>query len=407
MRILQVNKFNFSAGGADKYFMTLTAQLQAAGQETAVFSMAHPQNNASPWSRYFVSDINFHSPSWSERLKIPGRMIYSREAARQFGRLLDDFKPEIIHCHNIYHQLSPSILPEAKKRGRPVVMHLHDYKLACPNYRLFSQDKFCDACLRQKSYYPCVQRNCYESFSRSFLAYLEMTIHHDWLHIYEKNIDLLIAPSNFIKEIMVRAGWPTEKIAVVYNPAPEVTAALPEKDYFLYFGRLSPEKGIADLINAVKLNGAKLQIVGDGPQAPALKKIAAPEIASGQIKFFGHLEGQKLAEAVAGARAIVIPSRWPENMPLSLLESLACSKIIIASRVGGLPEIIREGKNGFLFTPGLIEELAQKIKAVSSLPPENLKLIKIQAQETARKLNPRDHLDAIMKIYLKLAKKSA
>jgi len=410
MRVLQVNKFYYPSGGADKYCLYLEKALKAAGHEVAVFAMADPKNEPSPWSDYFVSPIDFHSPRWSEKVRLPGRMIYSREARRKFARLLDDFRPDIIHCHNIYHQLSPAILPEATKRKIPVIMHAHDYKLICPNYKLFTQEKFCRECPSKNSYWPCIKNNCYGHFSRSALASWEMYLHHKRWHIYEKNLDLLIAPSGFMKDQLIAAGWPTAKVALIYNPAPKVSQRVPssgeEKDYLLYFGRLSAEKGVADLIAAIKDTGANLHLAGSGPEEIKLKKLAAPEIKSGQIKFLGQLAGGELVKEIGAAKAVILPSRWPENMPLALLESLAKGKMIIAAAVGGLPEIIQDGVNGFLYPPGETEALKAKIKTVIGLPEETREKIKAQAFATAKELDSDDHLEAIMNKYLILVKKS-
>ncbi len=426
MRILQVNKFYYPKGGADKYFLDLTKALNAAGHETAVFAMADPRNLKSPYSKYFAAAAEFNGGGLKDKLKIPGRMIYSRTAQRKFARELDDFKPDIVHVHNIYHQLSPSILEAAKARGIPVVTHLHDYKLVCPNYRLFTKGHICRKCLDRKSYLPCLANNCYESYSRSFLATLEMTIHHKWLHIYEKNINLLIAPSEFMRRLMIEGGWPEEKIITVYNPAPRVSEALlntedgllkndyqnnyPEEDYLLYFGRLAPEKGISDLAKAVRSagrhSGQKLHIVGEGSEEKNIRTEFGPEIKSGQIKLLGQLSGQSLNDEIAQARAVIFPSIWPENMPLALLESLAQGKIVIASRVGGLPEIIKDKENGFLFKAGDIKELEAVIRAVCELKFEAKRNIELKARESARILNPDSHLVKILQIYSKLAKKS-
>lgn len=426
MRILQVNKFYYPKGGADKYFLDLTKALNAAGHETAVFAMADPRNLESSYSKYFAAAVEFNGGGLKDKLKIPGRMIYSREAKRKFARELDDFKPDIVHVHNIYHQLSPSILEAAKARGVPVVMHLHDYKLICPNYRLFTKGHICRKCLDKKNYWPCLFNNCYQSYSRSFLATLEMTIHHKWLHIYEKNLDLLIAPSEFMRRLVIESGWPEEKIITVYNPAPKISDEFlntgdgllkndyqndySEEDYLLYFGRLAPEKGISDLAQAVKStggrNGQKLHVVGEGPEEKNIRTEFGPEIKSGQIKLLGRLGGQPLNDEITKARAVVFPSIWPENMPLALLESLAQGKIVIASRVGGLPEIIKDKENGFLFKAGDIKELEAVIKAVRELKPEAKRNIEFRARESARILGPDSHLAKILQIYLKLAKKS-
>jgi len=406
MRILQANKFFYPKGGADKYFLDLTAALAAAGHKTAVFAMAGAKNLESPYQKYFVSQVEFSGGGCQDKLRVPGRMIYSREAKRQFAREIADFKPDIIHVHNIYHQLSPSILEAAKDKGIPVVMHLHDYKLICPNYRLFTKNNFCRKCLDKKSYWPCLYNNCYESTAKSFLASLEMTIHHKMLHIYEKNIDLLIAPSEFMRQLVIASGWPEKKIVTVYNPAPLVSEKAGEgKDYLLYFGRLAQEKGITDLIKAAKNSGRELHIAGEGPEKENIQKNFGSEIKNGRIKLLGRLSGKSLSDEIDQARAVVFPSIWPENMPLALLESLAKGKITIASRVGGLPEIIKDKKNGFLFKAGNIPSLEKIIKSVWRLNQEESQKVKLAAIATAKELDPNVHLAKILKIYSKLAKK--
>ena len=134
MRILQVNKYNYLRGGSEKYFIELSKELERAGHQVAIFSMRHPKNLPSLWEKYFVSRVSFSENSLYYSLLRPFRVLYSFEAKRKFSKLIKKFKPDIIHIHNIYHQISPSILPVAKKYNIPVVMHLHDYKLICPNY---------------------------------------------------------------------------------------------------------------------------------------------------------------------------------------------------------------------------------------------------------------------------------
>jgi len=407
MRILLVNKFNYPRGGAEKYFLLLKESLEKAGHQVAVFAMHHPKNQASPWKKYFVSRLSFNEGNLIDKLKVPGRMIYSLEAKRKFRQLLNDFQPQIIHCHNIYHQLSPSILPVAKKKKIPLIMHLHDYKLICPNYRLFTKGKFCQECLQKNNYCPSIKNNCYNSRVHSFLAYLEMTLHHKIWQIYKNNLDLLIAPSEYMRKLILKNGWPKEKVIKIINPAPTVKKyKTEEKNYLLYFGRLAPEKGIEDLILAARDSRHQLKLVGTGPLEKKITKEFKKEINSGQLKLTGQLSGKKLEQEIKEANAIIIPSRWPENMPLALLESLAYGKIIVASRIGGLPEIIQDKQNGFLFSPGKIKELTKQIKQLKGLKVSQKEKIKQRARQTARELNPQQHFYQIIKIYQKLAKKS-
>lgn len=412
MRILQVNKFYYPRGGADKYFINLTDALRKAGNEVAIFSMAHPENLPSEFSDYFVSRIDFNNGSWRDKLKSPGRIIYSFEAKRKFKKLIEDFRPDIIHIHNIYHQISPSILAVAKKAGIPVVMHLHDYKLICPNYQLFANGKICEAC-KPKKYCQCAKKKCFkESFAQSLLASLEMFIHHSVLKIYEKNISFFIAPSDFMKRKVIEFGWPKDKIGVVINPVFKTFTgednrsednSQPEEDYLLYFGRLSKEKGTDVLIKAAALTGVKLKFAGSGLEEENLKE--AVKEAGAQADFLGFKDGIELRQIILKAKAVIIPSIWYENMPLSLLEALSLGKIVIASNIGGIPEIIKDGENGLLFNPCDVNDLKTKITLLDTIDAQTRQIIKGRARQTVAGLNEENNLKEVLKIYQAILKK--
>jgi len=368
--------------------------------------MEHPKNEVSPYSKYFVSRISFNEGGLKDKLLAPGRMIYSLEAKRKFKKLLADFKPDIIHTHNIYHQISPSILDVAKKAKIPVVMHVHDYKLVCPNYQLFAHGKICEACKPHK-YYRCVQKKCFKnSRSKSLLAALEMYAHHSILKIYKRGIKGFITPSAFMKQKMMEFGWSSKNINVITNPFdPQMTLNPEEKnlktaDYLLYFGRLSEEKGLKVLIEAAAISGAKLKFVGDGPQKTELDTLA--KRINVNLEFLGFKSGKKLKKIILNARAVIIPSIWFENMPLSLLEALNLGKVVIASKIGGIPEIIKDGKNGFLFIAGNIPDLAEKIK---NLDDFDLKKISEWAQGSVKNFNEKENLRQVLEVYKKLTNK--
>ncbi len=405
MRILQVNKFHYPRGGADKYFLALSRALEAAGHEVAVFAMQHPKNLPSPWSRYFVSRLSFNEGGLRHKLKAPGRILYSLEAKRKFAALIKDFKPDIIHVHNIYHQLSPSILDAARQAGLPVIMHCHDYKLICPNYQLFIDGKICERCLGHK-YYNCLAHRCLKkSFNRSLLATTEAYFHH-FRKTYEKGLSKLLAPSAFMKEELVKAGWPAGKISVIYNPSdPEFEGGLDvgatKDDYLLYFGRLSAEKGLETLVLAAAKTGWRTRIAGSGPEEARLRELALDLKAP--VEFLGFQDPSRLKKVIKGAQAVIIPSLWPENMPLSLLESLSLGKIVIASRVGGLPEVIRDQENGFLFTAGDAESLAEQIRKLKNCDQE---MIEMAARTTAANFTPDKNLRAVIAIYQEILLKS-
>jgi len=404
MRILQVNKFNYARGGADKYFLDLCASLKEAGHDVAIFSMEHPNNLASDFSKYFVSRLSFNESTLLDKIKTPGRVIYSLEAKRKFKKLLNDFKPDIIHIHNIYHQISPSILDVARNAKIPVVMHLHDYKLICPNYQLFTQGRPCGACKPNK-YYQCIKNKCFKnSCSKSCLASLEMYIHHNILKIYEKSITEFIAPSNFMKQKLIEFSWPENKIKVIINPFPSLLSDHRTDDktekYLLYFGRLSSEKGLDTLIKAAALTHSRLKFAGLGPEMKKLKREA--DNLKVDLEFLGFKSGNELTQIILNAEAVVLPSIWYENMPLSLLEAMSLGKMVIASNIGGIPEIITDKKNGLLFKAGDENDLASKIKSLTTIPQAE---IKNDARESVKEFTLENNTREVINLYRRILNK--
>jgi len=175
MKILLINKFFYKKGGADVYFLNLGRLLEQAGHEVAYFSMRHPNNLKTEWSKYFVSRVDFtERQGWTRELGKAGRFFYSFEAKRNLKKLLQDFEPDVVHLHNIYHQLSSSVLDVLKNHSARKVMTLHDYKLICPNYKLFTQGALCERCYRKK-YYKAVLHKCLQNSAlASLLAAVEM-----------------------------------------------------------------------------------------------------------------------------------------------------------------------------------------------------------------------------------------
>lgn len=376
MRILEVNKFYYRRGGAESYLLDLQTKLESEGHSVAIFSMQHPKNLPSKWSKYFVSRLSFNEANWWDRLRYPWRIIYSFEAKRKFESLVRDFKPDIVHLHNIYHQLSPSLLSITKKYKLPVVMHLHDYKLISPDYKMFHDGKICTQCAAP-NYFRCLSERCVNgSLLRSFGATIEMYIHHRLLKLYEKNINCYIAPSRFMKSICVKHGVEENKIKVLYN---FIVPLIPSKfvesssSYILYFGRLSFEKGISVLLQALTLvKGLHLKIVGEGPDQLRLEKLTKDLKLNERVEFCGRQDGSKLTATILNSQVVVIPSIWLENMPFTALETMALGKAVICSRVGGLPELVKNNETGLTFEVGDSQALANILQSLNKTQLEQL-----------------------------------
>lgn len=365
MKILQINKFHYLKGGSERHYFELSKLLSANGHEVVHFSMQDPANQDSPFSGYFIDPVNLERFS----LKNIAKFFSNWDARRRLTRLLRAERPEIAHLHNINHQLTPSIIPVLKRHGLPVVMTLHAYDLICPNAQLYTQGSPCQRC-RGGRYYECVRRKCVkQSYAKSLLAALELVYNRHLRRHYDL-VDLFIAPSRFLAETAAAFGLPEDKIVVLPNflgddqfdtlAAPAATKG----KSLLYFGRLAEEKGVADLLAAVaKIDNLELRVVGAGPEAEGLADLTQGLDLGERVKFLGYLDTPAVVEEVKAAGAVVLPARWPENMPYSLLEALAAGTPIIVARSGGLTELLEPGKNGFAYEPGDLAGLVAALKA--------------------------------------------
>lgn len=326
--------------------MDVVELLQERGHRVAVFSMKHQKNFESRWQKYFLSYVGYNredSNFW-EKIKGVGRMFYSFEANKKINQLLDDFDPEIVHIHNIYHQLSPCILFEIKKRNIPVVMTVHDYKLVNPNHSLFLNGKFYNRC-REGKFYQCFLDKCVkDSYLKSLLATLE-SYWHKWLGTYEKNIDLYIAPSVFVRKILIERGINPGKIIVMAHFSEDnkisVENKKPKTRYALYFGRISKEKGIDVLIDIFNELKVPLYLVGAVEGNFEIQK-------SKFIEHLGFLEQEELKKKIAAADLVVSGSQLPETFGLAALEALSLGKPFVGFDSGAFGEIVENEKEGFI-----------------------------------------------------------
>jgi len=343
MVVLLANKFFYEKGGSERYLFMQADALRERGHKVVDFSMSHPDNRPSDYSQYFVSHRDFATvPGPIDAMRRGATMIRSGEAARNLRRLIDDTRPDIAHLHNIYHQLTPSILPVLKAHGIPIVLTLHDYKLVCPNYRLFSHGKYCERCLGG-NYLQAPLTRCNEgSFFKSLMLGIEAYVQR-FTHVYD-HIDLLLAPSRYMRDVFVRAGFSPERVLYLpsFLPSTATDSTAPDSlpaDYLLYFGRLSEEKGLGTMLEAAAQAGdPAIVFCGDGPMRDELE-LQAKNLGLTRAHFLGHIKKDALDGIVRGARAVVVPSEWPENAPFTVLEAAVAGVPVIVSDVGGLPEM--------------------------------------------------------------------
>ncbi|NQU77670.1 glycosyltransferase [Candidatus Falkowbacteria bacterium] len=407
MRILQINNFHYIRGGAERSYLELCGLLKSRGHKVACFSTKDIKNHPSRWDKYFVKSYDLdknYNPFLA--LKIIQNIFYNFASKKSLQNLIQDFKPSVAHLHNIYHHLSPSIISVLKKNNIPMVMTLRDYKLISPNYSLFSRGQIWEKTKNQK-YYKCFfDKSIKNSYLKSLICTLEAYL-HQWLKLYQK-IDIFISPSMFLANKFKDFGF-KKQIINLPNPLLETPSPTSNniKDFILYFGRLSPEKGIPNLINAYSKLKTKtpLLIAGSGASRKELETLAKKNKNHSQIIFLGHKNKKELSCLIKSAKFLVFPSVWPENAPRSVIESMAFKKIVICAKVGGIPEWVKHGQTGFLYPPGDVKKLAEIMSNLlnSKYNDKELQKISSLAQKTViQKNNPEKFYNSLINIYASL-----
>lgn len=402
--LLFLNNYHYLRGGSEQVYFGEMELLKSHNYIVDAFARRTSEDIPSRCAEFFPEDMKTDSLTPGLGMfKTVKEILYSSESKKKLNLLLDEIHPDMIHAHNIYGRLTTSVLDLAKKKNLPVVMTLHDYKLICPSYKLMSANQVCEDCKGGK-YYQAVLNKCHKgSYAASFVYALESWF-NDFFNKYKNNISFLIAPSRFLREKFIEFGWSENKI--VYNPnyivADDFEPNYEPEDYLVYIGRLSVEKGIKTLVNAFQKVASKniqLKIVGDGPERKNLEEWAQTD---SRIEFAGYLSGEELRGVTSKAKAAVIPSEWYENAPISILEAFAFGKPVIGAEIGGIPEMIDDGVNGFLFESGNVEDLTDKLnKFLDCTKSEIIQMGKAARQKVEDCYNPGTHYEKLMNIYQK------
>jgi glycosyltransferase involved in cell wall biosynthesis len=401
VKILHINKFLYRRGGAEAYMEDL-AELQAgAGHEIAYFGMAHPNNVHNRYAAHFPSHVDLEPAPDGLVGKARGaaRMLWSTSARRGLETVLSDFAPDVVHLHNIYHQLSPSILGPLARRGIPAVMTLHDYKLACPSYQFLAGGQVCTDCLGGH-FSKSVSRRCKDgSLGASALLGLE-TFLHNRFGAYGP-IRRFICPSRFMADMMGQGNVFPDRLRHVphfIDPAGVAGSTVAGRD-IAFAGRLSHEKGVDTLIAAMAfLPEARLSIAGEGPAGEVLQAQAAAT-APGRIDFLGRLPRREVHDLVRSSAVLAAPSRWFENQPMIILEALACGTPVVATHLGGTPELIAPGVDGDLTPADDPAALAFALQPFVADPELALDMGQAGRRKVLAQFSPESHLERVHAVY--------
>lgn len=426
MKILMVNKFLYPNGGSETYIFDLGKQLMDMGHEVQYFGMEHKGRIVGNNVQSYTADMDFHTGKL-QKLLYPFKIIYSTEARKKIRLVLNDFEPDVVHLNNINFQLTPSIIYEIRAFGRSRNKHIkivytaHDYQWVCPNHMMMIpiNGELCFAC-RGGKFGACTKNRCiHNSKVKSMLGSIE-AYYYKWRKTYGL-VDVIICPSEFMKKqldtnpvlaaktVMMHNFMPetdkepTQDTETIQNKEPTQSAeavqsiepsqnakptqstepaepTLPNR-YALYFGRFAKEKGVETLLDVCKkLSQVEFVFAGSGPLEGELSKLP-------NVRNIGFVRGERLQRLIGGAAFSIYPSQWYENCPFSVMESQVYGTPVIASNIGGIPELIEDGVTGELFEPCSHEELEQKIRKLWEQPElcakyrENCKNIKFDTLE--------------------------
>jgi len=378
-KVLLVNKFLYPKGGSERVMFELAHRFSKLGHDVAFWGMMPDKNVRdvldvkTRFQKYLLPNIDYSQVKGIEKLKTALNFVYNLQAKKLFGKVLDEYKPDYVHYHNIYHQLTPAIFFESHKRGIPSTLVLHDYKLVCPRYNFIKEDGTpCNRCAETLQFMKTMkEENCCRGAERVLLA-VEANFHL-WLKSYDR-VDLFVSPSSFLKKQLIRKRFSKNPgvIKVVYNRVDTdvFSPTWEDEGYILYLGRMVPEKGVEDLVKAYASaykrgwTSMPLVFVGEGP----LRKTIEQRYGELPIVCKGYMTGKNLIETVRKSSYVVLPSRCYENCPMSVIEALACGKPAVVRNRGGAPELVEHGQTGLLF-----ENNNELMHAIASLEDVNLR----------------------------------
>jgi len=381
MRILSVHNRYQIPGGEEVVVEQERQMLEEAGHEVLTYTRS-----------------NFEGESWTglKRVALVRNIAWSSDTKGQLSQLLHEKRPDVVHVHNTFMMMSSSVFAACREAGIPVVQTLHNYRLFCPAANFIRNGRVCEECV-EHSLMRGIRYRCYRG-SRGATASVALMIRTQRQR--RSYPDLFIALSEFSKQKFIAGGITGDKIRVKPNfVAPDPGARTGSGDFAIFAGRLSEEKGLDTLLLAWKsLPGIPLEIVGDGPLlAPLQAKAAALGLPT--VKFHGRLPRNKTLEMMKLARFLVSPSQCYENFPMGIAEAFACGVPVICSRLGGMQEIVQDGRTGLHFSPGNAADLAEKALAAWSDPARASRMGEQARREYETKYTAEKNYPLLLKIY--------
>ena len=401
MKVLLINSRHSLIGGVERVYFNSAELLTKMGNEVQYFSVLDNNTTPNAFSKYFVEAKNIREASFINKLARIKEYTYNKRAYSNLVKLIHDFKPDIAHIHLFCAGLSASILKALKENNIPIVHTVHDYRLVCPaNLLLDSKSNICEKC-KNKSYYQCAVKKCVDgNFFYSTVVTIEAYYRKYFINPLDY-IDHFIFVSHFSRNKHSEFDPKYSERSSILNNFTDLSAEFDQEylhdGYYLYFGRLSKEKGIKTLLEAAARTGINIKIAGNGPLFQETIDFSNKHH---NIQVLGHQSGDNLSELIRKAYFIILPSECYENNPMAVLEGYAHGKPVIGSMIGGIPEIVKDNINGFLFEAKNVDELVSVIFRTQALKKETyIEMAKNARFYSEQNSTPESYYQELIEIY--------
>jgi len=406
MNLIFANNYFYIRGGSERVYFDEMNLLRNSGISVSPLSYFDSEVCVDSISKDAVL-LDVPRNSFKRKAANFKNLFYNKKAFKALDNMLKNNNYDILHSHNIYSRLSMSIVDCAHRHKIKNIITLHDFKYICPHYTMLKNFNICERCKNGK-YYKAFFNKCHKnSLAASALVAMELYF-FKYMNIYEK-VDVFISPSKFLKEKYTEMGFNGEITYIpnfidsdVYNPIDDKRLTKAD-NYYLFVGRLSVEKGLFNLLKAFKKNNHRLIVIGDGPLKTSIQEYIEVNNLSNRIEMVGYLASKDVFNYVKKCKALIVPSTWYENAPINILESLLFGVPVLASEIGGIPEMIHDNKNGFLFKFDDIDSINTAIEKCESLSDHD----RIQFRDYSQHLvntvfSKKNHYELLLQTYNKV-----
>ncbi len=408
MRILHVHKYYHDHDGAGRYMFEVMRLLEAAGHTVAPLAMHDSRNSPSAWEKYFVSSQDTSRIGFGlDIFRQLARAAWSLEAKYKMRQMITAFRPDVVHVHNLYTHLSPSVLSVCRALEIPVVMTVHDYALVGANYGLWDAGRMSSISPKASTWAIAKTKFIKGSFVATLALQLVYSLQKR-LGLYDRAIDVYLASSEFVKQTLVQAGYSESKMKVLplfagnllstpHNPTLLKGGGEGSRAGVLFAGRLEDYKGIDLFLQAASaFPETQFYVAGTGPREAEVKEA---ERYSDNLHYLGFLNGPELWAKMAASELVMVPSRWNEPYGLVAIEAMACGTAVMVSDAGGLPEKVKDGVNGLIFKAGDIQDLNTKLKKALKHPADLERMGQGAARYAKANADPNKHINRLLEIY--------